>query len=131
MIKKIKSLKNLSFHLPQIQLNQNLKYCLTQTKTIMNYLELLHSGANVSITVNLKDLHDLLKEVSGTSNIEIKTEESEEFLSRKNTLTLLNIDSSTLWNWEKTGYIISHPFGGRKRYKKSDIELIQTGKKGK
>ena len=117
--------------MPKIQLNQNLKYCLTQTKTIMNYLELLHSGANVSITVNLKDLHDLLKEVSGTSNIEIKTEESEEFLSRKNTLTLLNIDSSTLWNWEKTGYIISHPFGGRKRYKKSDIELIQTGKKGK
>lgn len=41
-----------------------------------------------------------------------------------------NIDSSTLWNWEKTGYIKSQPFGGRKRYKKSDIELIRTGKKG-
>ena len=97
----------------------------------MDYRELLNSGANVSITVNLQDLHELLKEVSGTSNTENEKEESEEFLSRKNTLTLLNIDSSTLWNWERTGYIVSHPFGGRKRYKKSDIELILTGKKGK
>lgn len=117
--------------MPQIQSNQIEKYHLTQIKTIMDYRELLNSGANVSITVNLQDLHELLKEVSGTSNTENEKEESEEFLSRKNTLTLLNIDSSTLWNWERTGYIVSHPFGGRKRYKKSDIELIRTGKKGK
>lgn len=117
--------------MPQIQSNQIEKYHLTQIKTIMDYRELLDSGANVSITVNLQDLQNLFKQVSGTSKPENEKEETEKFLSRKNTLTLLNIDSSTLWNWERTGYIVSYPFGGRKRYKKSDIELILTGKKGK
>ena len=64
----------------------------------MDYRELLDSGANVSITVNLQDLQNLFKQVSGTSKPENEKEETEEFLSRKNTLTLLNIDSSTLWN---------------------------------
>lgn len=121
--------ENLSFHLPQIQSNQNSKYCLTQTKTIMNYQELLSSGANVSVTLNASDFINLVKEINTASKIENIETECEEFLSRKNALALLNIDSSTLWNWERTGYIISHPFGGRKRYKKSDIELIRTGKK--
>lgn len=95
----------------------------------MNYQELLSSGANVSITVNLKDLQDLFKEVAGSKVTEIKTDEQLEFVSRKNALSLLQIDSSTLWNWERTGYIESFPFGGRKRYKTSDIELIKSGKK--
>ena len=97
----------------------------------MDYRELLDSGANVSITVNLQDLQNLFKQVSGTSKPENEKEETEEFLSRKNTLTLLNIVSSTFWNLEKTGYIVFHPFGGRKCYKKSEKEHIRTGKKGK
>ncbi len=53
-----------------------------------------------------------------------------EFLSRREVLSRLGIDSSTLWNWEKTGYIRSFPFGGRKRYKLADAEAIRTGRKG-
>ncbi len=53
-----------------------------------------------------------------------------EFLSRREVLVRLGIDSSTLWSWEKTGYIRSFPFGGRKRYKLSDVEAIRTGRKG-
>ena len=97
----------------------------------MNYQELLSSGANVSVTLSPSDLINLLKEINTTSKTEILEPEYEEFISRKNALALLNIDSSTLWNWEKTGYIKSQPFGGRKRYKKSDLELIRTGKKGR
>jgi hypothetical protein len=52
-----------------------------------------------------------------------------EYLSRKEVLTLLRIDPSTLWGWEKAGYIHAYPFGGRKRYKRTDIEAIRTGRK--
>lgn len=97
----------------------------------MNYQELLSSGANVSVTLSPSEFINLLKEINTISKTEILEPESEEFISRKNALALLNIDSSTLWNWEKTGYIKSQPFGGRKRYKKSDLELIRTGKKGR
>jgi len=60
-----------------------------------------------------------------------KQDPQTEYLSRKETLTLLAIDSSTLWSWEKTGYIRSFQFGGRKRYKRTDIEAIRTGRTGR
>ncbi len=53
-----------------------------------------------------------------------------EYLTRREVLTRLKIDPSTLWGWEKTGYIQSYPFGGRKRYKRADVEAIHSGKKG-
>ncbi len=96
----------------------------------MNYQNLLNSGANVSVTLKLEDLREIIKEVTGNQKHISKTSQPEEFLSRKEVLSILKIDSSTLWSWEKTGYIKSFPFGGRKRYKSSDVEAIRTGRKG-
>ena len=96
----------------------------------MNYRDLLNSGANVSVTLKLEDLREILKEVAGSLKPIPKEAPSEEFLSRKEVLNILKIDSSTLWCWERTGYIKSFPFGGRKRYKFVDVEAIRTGRKG-
>ena len=96
----------------------------------MDYRDLLSFGANVSVTVKLEDLKELFKEVSNGQTSLPKDVPSEEFLSRKEVLGILKIDSSTLWSWEKTGYIKSYPFGGRKRYKLVDVEAIRTGRKG-
>lgn len=96
----------------------------------MNYRDLLNSGANVSVTLKLEDLRKILEEALGSLKQESKDSVSEEFLSRKEVLSMLKIDSSTLWCWEKTGYIKSFPFGGRKRYKLIDVEAIRTGRKG-
>lgn len=96
----------------------------------MNYRDLLNSGVNVSVTLKLEDLKEFFKEIVGSLKPALKESTSEEFLSRKEVLKVLQIDSSTLWSWEKTGYIKSYPFGGRKRYKLVDIEAIRTGKKG-
>ena len=96
----------------------------------MKLNELIRSGANVSVTVNLEDLREIFKEVAGGLKPVKQEPPPEEFLSRKEVLALLKIDSSTLWSWEKTGYIRSFPFGGRKRYKLADVEAIRTGRKG-
>ena len=95
----------------------------------MNYRDLLSLGANVSVTLKLEDLRAIFKEMVGSIKPKATDQPSEEFLSRKEVLTILKIDSSTLWSWEKTGYIKSYPFGGRKRYKLADIEVIRTGRK--
>lgn len=92
----------------------------------MSLRELLESGANVSVTVKLDDLRTILKEAAATQ----QEPPAEEFLSRKEVLAALKIDSSTLWCWEKTGYIRSYPFGGRKRYRREEVEAIRTGRKG-
>jgi len=96
----------------------------------MNYQDLLESGANVSVTVKLDDLKAIFKEVAGNLRPPKNEPPPEEFLSRREVLSVLKIDSSTLWSWEKTGYIRSFPFGGRKRYKLADVEAIRTGRKG-
>lgn len=96
----------------------------------MNYRDLFGSGANVSVTVNLEDLREILKEALGGLKPIPKESSPEDYMSRKEVLGILKIDSSTLWNWEKTGYIKSYPFGGRKRYRLADVEAIRTGKKG-
>jgi hypothetical protein len=96
----------------------------------MNYRDLLSSGANVSVTLKLEDLREIFNEMVGSIKPKATDKPSEEFLSRKEVLNILKIDSSTLWSWEKTGYIKSYPFGGRKRYKLADVEIIRTGRKG-
>ena len=71
----------------------------------MKYKELLESGANVSVTVGLEELRESFKEsVSGLKPVTADPP-PEEFLSRKEVRAVLKIDSSTLWSWEKKGYI--------------------------
>ena len=96
----------------------------------MNYRDLLNSGANVSVTLKLEDLREMFREMVGCIKSTPKDAPPEEFLSRKEVLNILKIDYSTLWSWEKTGYIKSFPFGGRKRYKLVDVEAIRTGRIG-
>jgi hypothetical protein len=96
----------------------------------MNYRDLLNLGENVSVTLKLEDLREIFNEVTGSHKSKPKDMSAEDFLSRKEVLSILKIDSSTLWCWEKTGYIKSYPFGGRKRYKSADVEAIRTGRKG-
>ena len=94
----------------------------------MNYRDLLRTGANVNVTVSLEDLKQLFKEVAGNLPTAETLSPAEEYWSRKEVLQRLDIDSSTLWNWERTGYIKSYPFGGRKHYLRSDVEAIRTGR---
>ena len=97
----------------------------------MNVLNLLNSGANVSITLQLEDLRQVVKETVGNLKIPTKESPPEEFLTRKEVLDILKIDSSTLWCWERASYISSFSVGGRKRYRFADVEAIRTGKKRK
>ena len=91
----------------------------------MNLPELLKSGANVSVMVSLDDLRIILKEAALAAIPVGQENPANDYMSRKEVL-----DSSTLWCWEKTGYIKSFPFGGRKRYRREDVEAILTGRKG-
>lgn len=72
----------------------------------MNYRDLLNSGVNVSVTLKLEDLREIFKEMVSSIKPKTNDQSPEDFLSRKEVLNLLKIDSSTLWSWEKTGYIL-------------------------
>ncbi len=100
----------------------------------MKLEELMSLGGNLSVSVSLKELrawHDELVNSTGNNRQPDKPPVQEELLTRREVLKMLGIDSSTLWRWAKTGYLVPFNFGGQKRYKASDIlELVEGKKKG-
>lgn len=53
--------------------------------------------------------------------------EQDELLSRTEAMQFLKITTATLWRYEKKGKITSHGIGGKRYFKKSELEqsLIQ------
>lgn len=47
--------------------------------------------------------------------------ESKEWLTTKETLSLLKVTGPTLWSYDKQGRTTPHYIGNRKRYRKSEI----------
>lgn len=76
---------------------------------------------------------------SQTKAIDAAVQRIEEALSKKATAvelqtpeytrTILNVSKSTLWRWEKSGYLVPINVGGQCRYKTSDINEILEGKR--
>ena len=100
--------------------------------TAMNIKDLMSIGGNVIVSVSLDELrawHDELV-AAGITPAAAKSQHREELLTRKETLQMLGVDASTLWRWAKTGYLLPVGYGGRKRYKRDDVEAIHTGQKG-
>jgi hypothetical protein len=61
----------------------------------MKLVELLNEGNNVQIVVSLKELKDFFHEVSGGRQ-DSGLSDQPQYLTRKETLLMLNIDPSTL-----------------------------------
>ena len=49
------------------------------------------------------------------------------YLTRDQVMAKLNIVPSTLWRWQKRGYLVPVKVGGENRYKSTDIDRILEG----
>lgn len=52
---------------------------------------------------------------------------AETYLTTEKVREMLSVSLTTLWRWEKRGYLVSISYGGQKRYRKSDVERIIEG----
>ena len=100
----------------------------------MNIKEIIENGQNVSITMNAKDLQELINYTISSTRRELEQsiidDKQEAFLSPKQVSEMLNVDLSTLWRWKQCGYLIPIEIGGKRRYKKSIIkEMLKNDKK--
>ncbi len=92
--------------------------------------EILNSGANVSFTITAKELRDFLHEVATSLQQTIK--EDEQYLSVDEVCALTKKVRSTLWIWEKRGYLVpASRIGKVLRYKKSDVIKLMESTNGK
>ncbi len=95
----------------------------------MSIQEIIKSGANVSITVNALDLQEFMLSLISEREEEKKSNipAPETYLTQDEVAAKLRVDKSTLWRWDKSGYLNKCRVGGKVRYRLSDVTKLMEG----
>ena len=97
----------------------------------MNIQELLKSDVNFTLSIGISDLREFHKEVIADTRRELEavvlSDKAETYPTVKQVSEMLNVDLTTLWRWNKKGYLKTIEFGGGRRYKMSDVKAILNG----
>lgn len=86
----------------------------------------------INVTISLDDLKVFAKEVAiATVESLNETKEPETvWLTPEQVAERLNKTLSTLWRWEKEGYLKPFRFGRKCRYRESDVVKVEQAEKG-
>lgn len=96
----------------------------------MNYdlIELAKRCPDLAITVRLADLVEanrgLIEETKRELAQSLEASKPETYLTREKVMEMLEVSATTLWRWEKCGYLIPIAVGNKKKYRMSDIQKI-------
>jgi hypothetical protein len=97
----------------------------------MNLNNLLESGNNITVSVSLVDLKEFAAVLIDNTKKELElvviSDKAETYPSPKQVCEILDVDLSTLWRWNKRGYLCSSEVGGKRRYKMSEVKAILNG----
>ncbi len=95
----------------------------------MSIQEIIKSGANISITVSALDLKEfalsLISEREEDKRKSVPVPET--YLTQDEVSVKLQVDKSTLWRWNKSGYLNKVRVGGKVRYRLSDVTKLMEG----
>lgn len=98
----------------------------------MSIEDIIKTGANVSITVGSNDLlqfaNHLIRSTKEELEDTILAKKKETYVKPKEASGQLQVDLSTLWRWNKMGYLVPIEVGGKRLYKQSDIDTILNRK---
>ena len=91
--------------------------------------DILASDANVILQVSLKDLNEFAQNIlTGAKSIAMIEAEaaatSDQLLTIDEAAELLAVSKMTLHRWDKNGILKKVEIGGKRRYRKSDIERL-------
>ena len=94
-----------------------------------NIMDILASDANVIIQVTSKDLKEFANEIIiGAKSVAMIEAEaaasSDQLLSIDEAAKLLSVSKMTLYRWDQNGVLKKVEIGGKRRYRKSDIERL-------
>ena len=91
----------------------------------MNINEILKTGANVQLVINALDLKEAFLQWSEETKKEEPQEEN--YLTAKEVTAKLGVDVSTLWRWDKSGYLKKVKWGNAIRYRESVVTKLMEG----
>jgi len=94
----------------------------------METLYFLQNNPNINVTINAGQLLEVVDyAISKTKSEFEQKQQPEQYLTRKRTAEMLDIDLSTLWRYGKEGYLQAVEIGGKRKYRLSDIKKILEG----
>ncbi len=99
--------------------------------TMINIVEIARECPGTIIAVRAEDLVEannrLIDKVRSDLEKEIAQKQGVTYLTREEVLEKLSVVPSTLWRWQKRGYLIPVKVGGENRYRSTDIDRILEG----
>ncbi|MBQ9556965.1 MAG: helix-turn-helix domain-containing protein [Muribaculaceae bacterium] len=92
-------------------------------------LDILESNTNVIIQISLNDLKEFAQNIlTGAKSIAMLEAEaaatSDQLLSVDEAAELLSVSKMTLYRWDKKGILKKVEIGGKRCYRKSDIDCL-------
>ena len=107
---------------------------MEERKSIL--LELAKTSPGTIIQINIGDLSEFAGEivtgVIGALNASHAKRKFEELLTISEVAAILKVSKMTLYRWDKIGVLRKIEVGGKRRYRRSDVEaIIENPKKTK
>lgn len=93
---------------------------------------LINEDNDIQIVIRssqLEELADMLWKRMQEKNREREETERNRTISKAKACEMLEKDPTTLWRWEKEGYLTPVKVGGRTNYRLGDIQDIIDGKR--
>ena len=73
------------------------------------------------------DLMQFAEYLIASTREQLQAENTETYLAPDEVCKMLSVDLSTLWRWNKRGYLCHTKVGSKNRYKRSDVIRIAEG----
>ena len=87
------------------------------------------------MSIGINDLREWQKETIENVKLELEeaviSDKAETYPTPKQVCQILQVDLTTLWRWNKKGYLMPIEIGGKRRYKMSEIKALLNGRRGK
>ncbi len=101
----------------------------------MNLNRILEESGNITIAISLVDLKQFAVDIIESTKRDLEevviSDKAETYPTPKQVCEILNVDASTLWRWNKRGYLCPAMVGGKRRYKMSEVKAILNGGRAK
>jgi len=96
-----------------------------------NIAELAKTCPDITINVKLGELLEMTEHCVQSTRKELEQQitdaATETYPSVEQVAKILNVDKSTLWRWNKQGYLTHIEVGGKRRYRMSDVKRVLEG----
>lgn len=93
-----------------------------------NMFELVNKYPDLNITIQAGQLKEFAEYIVRLTRQELEKQicdaNNETYLSREEAANLLRVDLSTLWRWNKNGYLPHIETGGKRMYSMSEVKRV-------